>query len=542
MLRFQVFQDGEPAEDWPIRNAVLIGSDQSAMRGEIVFENGYIICRKRELGAAALSLQMPVGDCGELTIPTCLLPERDRPYLLSLELVRHRLMLIYDKLEEWGLFELPEDHPAARRFDRARKLFIEAMCVRDEDAVKADALAGEALLNAIDGSEELALAHADLLLNRRKQTGNLPRWPLGCGVAMEQSHERVRAGLSSNFDFVCLPLPWRQLCPTESEYRWGRSDDWIEWASRTRMPVLAGPLVSFEPTMAPDWVFLWEHDYEQMREVIYEHVERVVSRYRNVVTAWNVISGLHVNEQVSLSFDQLMDLTRMATMLVKKVQPGARVLVELCQPFGEYYGRNQRSIPPLMYADLLVQSAISFDAFSIKLQVGHPVSGQYTRDLMQLSALLDQFAGFGKSLHVTLAAPSEPMTSMMIASPDGVSPADANGGHWRRTWSQQVQSRWLEAALTVALSKPCVESAAWQELVDHQDAEMPLSGLVGEDLQPKAAFKRLTAFRRALASRAPMESATPIRAVGGRPGEVGGQTASLMPGAQAPPAPHDEGP
>ncbi len=533
MLRFQVFDDGEPAETWPIRNAHLIGSDQSAMRGEITFDNGYLICRKREMGAAALALQMPLGECGELTVQTCLLPERDQPYLLSLELARHRIMLLYNKLEEWGVFELPEDHPAARRFDRARKLFIEALCVRDEDAIKADRLASEALVNAIDGSEELALAHAEMLLNRRKQTGNLPRWPIGCGVALEHSHERVRAGLSSNFDFVCLPLPWRQLSPAESEYRWDRGDDWIEWASRTRMPVLAGPLISFAPTMAPDWVFLWEHDYDEMREVIYEHLERVVNRYRNVVTVWNVISGLHVNEHVQLSFDQLMDLTRMATMLVKKVQPSAKVLVELCQPFGEYYGHNQRSIPPLMYADLLVQSAISFDAFSIKFQIGHAVSGQYTRDLMQLSHLLDQFAGYGKALHVTVAAPSEQITPMMIASPDGLNPADANGGCWRRPWSQQVQSRWLEAALSVVLSKPSVESVAWQDMVDHPDAELPLSGLVSEDLQPKPAFKRAIAFRRALATRTPIETTAPIRNIGVKPGEIGGDAASMMPGIDA---------
>ena len=39
-------------------------------------------------------------------------------------------------------------------------------------------------------------------------------------------------------------------------------------------------------------------------------------------------------------------------MAVKKIQPNARVLIEIREPFGEYYANNQRSIPPMMYADL----------------------------------------------------------------------------------------------------------------------------------------------------------------------------------------------
>ena len=45
--------------------------------------------------------------------------------------------------------------------------------------------------------------------------------------------------------------------------------------------------------------------------------------------AWVVVSGLHVNSHFTFSFDQLLDLTRMSTMLVKKIQPNARTLVEI---------------------------------------------------------------------------------------------------------------------------------------------------------------------------------------------------------------------
>ncbi len=507
MLQFKVFDNGQPTRDFAVRNAYLIGSDNSAMRGNIRFEDGMIVCDKRETGVAALALQVPIGECGEMTVQTCLLPERDKPYLLHVELARHRLMTIYMKSEDWGMFDLEPDHPVTKRFEIAKRLFIEALSLQHEDPNRADQMAHDSLAASIDGSEELALAHADLLFNRRKQTGSLPRQVFGCGAHLEATDARLRAGILSNFDFLLLPTPWRTLAPEEGDYQWDLMEAWVKWAKSNDIPIIAGPLISFEPANLPDWLFIWERDYETVRDLIYEHVERVVNRFKDSIETWNVVSGLHINNHFTVAFDQLMDLTRMSTMVVKKVQPQAKVLVEIRQPFGEYYGQNQRSIPPLMYADLMLQGAINFDAFMLRLTMGQAQSGQYARDLMQLSNALDAFSPFGKPVNVVLSAPSEPVSQEMIAMPDTGIPVDSNCGHWRKPWSPVVQSHWLAAMLHITLSKPYVESVSWGDLVDHPEIELPLSGLVGESLEPKAAFKRMAAFRRMLATDEEMTTA-----------------------------------
>lgn len=495
MFRFLVFEDGRPAEVCPLRNSYLIGADGTALRAEITFVDGEVQAVKRESGAAALALQFPLNGCGELTVQTCLLPERDQPYLLSLELARHRLMLLYHKLEDWAMFDIAVDHPVSKRAELSRRLFIEAMCVQHDDPIKADRLAMDSLVASIDGTEELALAHADLLLNRRKITKAIPKRPIGVGVRMHQTSDRVRAGLSNNFDFLYLPIPWSELAPEEGDYMWDDADNWAEWAGRNRVNITGGPVVSFQPSDIPNWFYIWEHDYETIRDLIYEHIERVVTRYRNSITAWNVISGLHVNNHLTFSFDQLMDLTRMGTMLVKKIQPAAKALIEILQPFGEYYAVNQRSIPPMTYCDLVVQGAINFDGFALKLLMGQASPGQYTRDLMQISNLLDQFAVFGKPVHVMIGVPSEPVPEDMLPHPDEDVEVDPDCGYWRRPWSQLVQSHWLEAVIQVAMSKPFVESVGWCGLMDETGNELPMSGLLSEDMQPKNAFKRLVTFR-----------------------------------------------
>ena len=97
---------------------------------------------------------------------------------------------------------------------------------------------------------------------------------------------------------------------------------------------------------------------------------------------------------------------------------------------------------------------------------------------------------------------------MMIADADSEEPVDANSGHWRRPWSPQVQSHWLEAVFQIALSKPFVEGVSWAVLHDHPAIELPLSGLVGEEMQPKPALKRAFAFRQQVRKR-PTGAMTP---------------------------------
>ena len=189
MLKFFVPDSAGPIGSWSSSNAYLVGADGHAKRSEVEFDEGVITFKSREAAAAAAFVQQDTGECGELLLQTCLLPQRAKPYLLNLELARHRIMLLYNKLEDWGMFDLASNHPVTRRAALARQMFVEALCIQNIDPAGADKLARDSLVAALDGSEELALAHAEILLGRRRSTGALPRHPIGCGVALDQAHE-----------------------------------------------------------------------------------------------------------------------------------------------------------------------------------------------------------------------------------------------------------------------------------------------------------------------------------------------------------------
>ena len=178
----------------------------------------------------------------------------------------------------------------------------------------------------------------------------------------------------------------------------------------------------------------------------------------------------------------------MSTALTKQLSPNCTAIVDLVCPWGEYYARNQRTIPPLLYADMAVQSGIGYDAFGLQFHFGPGVDGMLVRDMFQISSLLDLFAKLGKPLHITaVEVPSDALGRQQGDA--GAEPLPASGGQWHGPWSEDGQSQWLRQFLTIALSKPFVESVSYHGLADNKRHAVPFAGLLRADLEPKPAYQ-----------------------------------------------------
>ena len=265
-------------------------------------------------------------------------------------------MRLMQKREEWGIFDLPELTALNEKSMEARDLLLEGITKQDDPA-KASEFADDKLpRNHSPALCQSRRRHAPTPIccsSGRISTRNFPRRAsFGMRALSTPSRwEAYRRALVPNADFVRMPMWWKIIEPQEQQFNWHPIDEWMEFLRRARLPVVAGPLVHFAEVSIPEWLYIWEHDYETVRDLLYEHIERVITRYGGQVALWNVLSGLHVNAQFSFTFDQLMDLTRItAVSLVKKVRhAGGRTMIDLTQPWGEYYATNQRSdIPPML--------------------------------------------------------------------------------------------------------------------------------------------------------------------------------------------------
>jgi hypothetical protein len=495
MLRFRVHPDGDAGETVDLSSAYLVGSDGVPVRAEIEFTDGEIVCRKQAAGPAGLAIVWPVEEMGRILLQTTRLPERDQPYLLEVELARGRLMRLSHKQEDWELDDPECFESLSGQMNESRDLFIQAL--QAEDVPSAARLARQSLALAVRVGEDLSLRHAGTALARRREQNGFGKRLFGCKIDLTTASEAYRRHLAGAFDFVTVPFCWRQIEPREQQFDWKALDAWVEWLAKKRIPIKGSGLVDFTEQNVPDWLYIWEHDFETIRDLVYEHIRRVINRYGQYIQAWDVVSGIHALNSVSFNFEQLMELTRMAAAVIKQLAPRATAIIDLVAPWGEYYARNQRTIPPMLYADMVIQGGIGFDAFGLQFYFGLGVDGMYVRDMFQISSMIDRFGNRNKPLHITgVQVPSATTADTQDAWGGKVS--IGSGGSWRGEWSEELQSRWMRSFYQIALSKSFVDTVTWRDLSDNGKHYLPHGGLLRQDLSPKPAYKALVALRKGI--------------------------------------------
>jgi hypothetical protein len=491
-LKFEIYQGGERQLQFAPAGAVAMGPESVPVPGDVVFDGGLLVVTRSDEQPTGVALLWDMGAAGSYFLETTRLMPRAQPYVLNVELARFRLMRIVQKQEDWNLFDFPRAEKFAVKFREAQTIFAEALGNLD-DAAAASVLADQALLVALELSEELGAFHADLLIQRRRANGAFVRHVVGCHIDPSIQNEKYRDTLTRNFDYAMLPMSWRQMEPEEHQFNTAPVDDWVEHLSRKRMPIIAGPLIQLDENHLPDWMFIWEHDFDSLREMAYEYVQQILQRYRKAVSMWNVVAGLHAGAAFSLNFEQIIELTRLLVSQVKALLPSTRTLITITQPFGEYHATAASAVPPMLYAEMVAQAGINFEAFGVELEMGVPQPGKFTRDLFQLSCMLDKFATMGRPLFLTaVCAPGRNTPDPEDRSAGKFDPS--RGGRWKRPWDPVLQAEWMDAVYHMALSKPYVESLAWANLADIHPS-LPGGGLLDDVLQPKPALTKLTEMR-----------------------------------------------
>ncbi len=489
MIRFNVFENGAPAKSVDLDSAYLLGPDNVPMRGDFHFANGQITCETPLRGPIALALMWPTKDFGRIMLETTRLMPRPKPYNLHLELARGRLVRISQKREDWGLFDFPEGEALYAEIDQARAHLVEALTAPDD--ATAAGRGEEALSASVAAGSHLAIFHADVFLKRRRAANQFGRRPFGCclgasaqskGNAGAADNESLIRKLTADVHFFVLPFTWSTLEPREGKNDWTSVKDLVSLLGRHKIHIRGTSIVSFKRSNLPGWATRRQKDLARIDASMTRHVRRVLTQFGAGVQTWEVISGINAHNDVHFTFEQLMDLTRSAVLLAKELAPRAAAIIGITLPWGEYYSRDQKTIPPLLYADMVVRNGINFDAFGLELAFGRGEREVFTRDPMQISTMLDTFGNLGKPLHLTVVGLAPPQS--------GPHPADP-------TPRENAHAAFLRTIYRVALSKPFVESVAWRPPPD-PSPNAPFLGLLRPDLSPTAALDQIRSLRREL--------------------------------------------
>ena len=484
-MRFQVFNNSSPVDNFPLHGAYLFGSDGMAVRkAAIGFADGLLECYKPNQETSGLALLWPVEGFGRILLPTTCLPERPEPYNLNLELTRGRLMQIIVKREDWTIFEDTED--AAPICEQAQDLFIKAI-QNISDGPAASQLADQSLQKAIVFSEGLAARHAKAFFASRGKNRSFGRGCLGCWVDPRQiGNPAYLEKLAGAFGLAMVPVNWGQIESTKGTYDFSKIDACVSTLSKKKLAIGAGPLLCFSKDYLPKWLLDEKASFEKIREYAYGFVSAAVARYSSMVRTWVVVSGLNAFNHFGFGFEQVLEITRAANMAVKAAAERALRIIEVANPWGEYYGSSPDTIPPVVYMDMVIQSGINFDAFGLAMRFGRDESGMHVRDMMQISATLDNFTPINRPIYIT---------HVEVPAQDAAGPCAGDAaGIWHNPWSPAGQGEWLDQFYRIALSKPIVDGVIYSGFADTKDGDIAESGLLTADLEPKESYMVLKRF------------------------------------------------
>jgi len=492
MLKFKVPAEVISAHELEAASAYLTDSEDQPVRGEIRLRGDTLFCQKRSEGLAALALPWTVPDYGRVLLSTTHLPDRDEPYNLLVELLRGQVLRSWRKKDDWGYAYRGPTPEFADGFDGVKASMARVMSLAPTSP-EVDALAAEALKEILQLGEDLTLEHAKRGLLYRRNHRELVDLDFGCWVDLDCHDKNYQDRLFESFNYATLPLDWRTVEPREQEFQWEPLDRWVTWLHTKGIAIKAGQLLRFRESTVPDWVYIWEGDFDNIRDYAFEHTLRCVKRYANRIEHWDVATGFHVENCLKFGLDQIMEMTHMSARVVKKNAPHATAILDIVMPWGEYYATNPQSIWPLRYVEMCVNAGVEFDAIGLQIFLG--AEGYYCRDIMDLSSVLDLFGAFGKPIHVTAVGVPSAAEPDPLDEGQGKLPV-ASAGLWHEPWSQAVQSRWVDCFYNIAVGKPLVRAVCWTQLSDRQGHFFPHAGLLDARLEPKQSYAAMLGMRK----------------------------------------------
>jgi hypothetical protein len=478
-----------PAGDDLDLACVAGGYDNMPAPTQVALANGELRLVRDVDESGALVVPWQVDGVGRLMGASATLVERPTPYSLGVELARGKVNQLRSQANDWRNAGLQLDDELNDQIREASRLFGRAVTTPEADAADADALA--ALDTAYKASVELVRAYVDQMFKARHQRQAKLDTLLGVrlnGPVPPAAGNDLVAAVNG----VSLPMTWKSIEPTESQYRWETVDGLLTWAAGKGLRATAGPLIDFSQAGLPDWLWLWEGDLPSLSSFMCDYVETAVGRYHKSIRRWHLTAASNVTDVLKLTEDDLLWLTARLAEAAWQIDPELELVIGVSQPWGEYMARAEHTYSPFVFADTLIRAGLKLAALDIEWVMGVTPRGSYCRDLLDASRVLDTYAMLGTPLQVSLGYPS-------ASTPDPLAdPGLAVGaGHWRDGFNPTAQADWAADFAAVAVCKPFVRSAFWSQLTDAEGHQFPHCGLLDSAGKPKPALGRLRELRAA---------------------------------------------
>jgi hypothetical protein len=487
VMKFQL-PSTEPEGHLPdYRKAYITGLDRTPGRLAVELRNGLLTCVRDTTESGRLFVPWPIAGHGTPVVGTATLAERPAPYILPVELARGKLNDIRNQLADWiqmGLRSTPELEGA---LSEAHHAFIKAATSTDrtgacalaaQDSLQFASKAGDLLMDAYT---------AQILQSRLAVTSKLSTQ---LGSVLDYSPPKLPPLLDwpGTFNMCQLGVSWRQIAPSEGQFRWDLLDAQIAWCRRGGHIFEVGPLIEFRQDALPDWIWLWEGDCETIGGLAADFVRQTVQRYKGRVPLWHVAHRAASAEILGLTEEEQIRITARAVQVAHQVDPSAQLTVGIDRPWAEWMGSSHFQLGPLHLCDYLLRADLGLSGIAIEIAPGYSAPGSYLRDLFEFSKLLDLYSLLNVPLHIWMAFPSGDGPDPHASPSVRVEPSQ-----WPGPVNDANQAAWASKWIALAVAKPFIRAVTWLHTSDALPHLYPHAGLLRADgtAKPLLAWLRM---------------------------------------------------
>lgn len=434
------------------------------------------------------SVQVPwkVDGHGTLVLNTPTLMQRERPYLLEVELARGLLHRTRTRMFQWEMQGLEATDALKQQLQSATREFSLAATSQHEPA-EAAVVANRAISATVSVAYQLVTEFSQQAIAARKQQSPISTL-IGVNLTDEQPNIELRRQLVDACNIVQLPISWRTIEQQEGKHDWSITDAQLTWAQKAGLKIAAGPLLRMDDLGMPDWMVLWEDDYDNLASQMLEHVRAVVTRYAGRVHLWHVSSRVNTGKLLSLEEEQRLHLVAQALEVIRQIDPRTPTVVSFDQPWAAYLAHQNQDLAPLHYADALIRADLGVSGFGIEINSGFFPGGSGHRAAFEFGRLLDQWSAWGLPLMVSLSTANTATKDPLARSKASTEFANAR--------ADDAQRHWADSILPLLLSRNTVQVILWNQLTDSLPHEFPNAGLFDANEQAKPTLEIIRELRK----------------------------------------------
>ena len=375
---------------YSVDTAHLIGFDGVPWQTQGQLMDEVLLFERDDKESARLVIPWQTDEDRVLTLSTGTLAERNAPYHLPIELARGIVNQIRNQLAAWNQIGFELDLELQSQVKEATQCLI--------DAISSD-------------DKMLAAEHADRCIS------------LACGLitglseafsAFEAGHEQANSACwfggilptkvppdsNARFQTMTIPFQWDEIERNQDELDWQSIEETIAWARPNKIHLMGGPFLDLSKDQLPDWLYLWQDDFESIESLTRRYIETSVRRFQDYFHLWHCQAATSVNSKLGFTEEQRLRLTVAAIESVRKVDTKTPLLVVVDQPWGEYMAAEDIDLAPLQLADMIARADIGVTGFGIRFSFGSTLNHTLLRDPLSVNRLIQIWSHLGKPLVV----------------------------------------------------------------------------------------------------------------------------------------------